>query len=205
MKHDILNLDKKSVGAVELSEDVFKAQINAHVMAMVVNWQLACRRQGTHATKTVAEVSGTTKKPFRQKGTGSARAGSLRSPQRRGGGVIHGPVVRDHGYDLPKKVRKLGLKSAIASKFKEGKVIVLDTASKEPKTKIIAQKLKGLGLSSALFINGGDMDKNFILGAKGIIGMDILPTIGANVHDILRHDALVLTKDAVSQLEARVK
>lgn len=205
MKQKILGLDNKAVGDIELSDEVFKSKINVNALAQVINWQLAGRMQGTHSTKTISEVSGTTKKPFKQKGTGSARQGSLRSVQMRGGGISFGPVVRDHGYSLPKKVRKLGLRSALASKVKEGKLIVIETKVKDHKTKEIAKQLKGLGIKSVLFIDGGDMDKNFIMGAKSIKGVDILPTIGANVHDIMRHETLALTKEAVSKLEARVK
>jgi large subunit ribosomal protein L4 len=151
-------------------------------------------------------VQGTTKKPYKQKGTGHARQGSLRSPQFRGGAVIFGPVVRSHAHDLPKKVRKLALKTALSSKQAEGKLIVVDALSaKNAKTKEIASKLGKLGWTSALLIDGPAVDENFKRAAANIAGVDLLPQQGANVYDILRCDLLVLSKAAVEHLEARLK
>jgi len=176
------------------------------VLTRMVNWQLAKRRTGNHKVKTISEISGTTKKPFRQKGTGRARAGSLRATQYRGGQTVHGPVVRDHNHDLTKKFRKLGLKTALSAKAKAGQLIVLDEAvAAEPKTKDMAAKLKKLGWTSVLVIDGDAVNENFARATRNIPLVDLLPQQGANVYDILRRDTLVLTKGAVEQLEARLK
>jgi large subunit ribosomal protein L4 len=171
----------------------------------MVTWQLAKRRAGTHKTKGVSEISGTTKKPFKQKGTGRARQGSNRSPQFRGGAVIFGPVVRDHGFDLPKKVRKLALKHALSAKAADGKLIVLDAArADDHKTKALRRQLEDLGLGSTLVLDGDEVDRNFALAARNLPEVDVLPQRGANVYDILRRDTLVLTRNAIAQLEARL-
>ena len=172
----------------------------------MVNWQLAKRRAGTHKTKQIGDVSGTTKKPWAQKGTGRARQGSLRSPQFRGGAVIFGPVVRDHGYDIQKKVRRLALKTALTAKQKDGKLVVLDKASmKEPKTGALAKQFAALGWTSVLIIDGPELDQNFARAARNLPGIDVLPQQGANVYDIMRRGKLVLTKAAIEALEARFK
>ncbi len=207
MKIQVVSLEGKKVGDADLNDDIFgRQEIRADLLDRAVQWQLAKRRAGTHAAKTISGVSGTTKKPYAQKGTGNARQGSLRSPQFRGGGVIFGPVVRSHAYDLPKKVRQLALKNALSAKVKEGKLIVLDVAKSDShKTKDMASKLKKLGLSSALIIDGANLDLNFCRAVANIPMIDVLPEQGANVYDILRRDTLVLTKNAVEQLEARLK
>lgn len=206
MKCDVISLENKKVGSIDLDDGVFGAPVRTDILSRMVNWQLAKRRAGTHKVKTLGEVRGSTAKPFRQKGTGRARQGSTRAPQMRGGGVAHGPVVRSHAIKLPKKVRKLALKSALSAKQAEGKLVVLDDAkSKSPKTKDLAASVKKLGWQSALVIAGGEIDSNFALAARNIVGLDVLPTQGANVHDILRRDTLVLTKDAVASLVERLK
>lgn len=206
MKLDVKNIENKVVGSVELSDEIFGLEVRKDIMARVVLWQLAKRRAGTHKAKTMSEVSGTTKKPFKQKGGGRARQGSLRAPQFRTGGVVFGPVVRDHGFNLPKKIRKLGLKTALSAKAKEGKLLVLDSASlKSAKTKEVADKFKALGISTALVIDGNELDQNFVLASRNVAGVDVLPQQGANVYDILRRDMLVLTKQAIENLEARLK
>jgi len=207
MKLDIINLDKKNVGSVDLSDAIFGAEVRGDIMHRVVRWQLAKRQAGTHKTKVVSEVSGTTKKPYKQKGTGSARQGSLRSAQMRGGGVIFGPVVRSHAFSLPKKIRALGLKSALSAKAKEGKLIVIESAAggKAVKTKALDAQIKKLGWTSALIIDGAQVDEGFARAARNIPGIDVLPTQGANVYDILRRDTLVLTKAAIEKLEERLK
>ena len=206
MKLAVTNLDNKKTGEIELAEAVFGLPIRRDILARAVNWQLAKRRQGTHKTKGISDVQGTTKKPYKQKGTGHARQGSLRSPQFRGGAVIFGPVVRSHAHDLPKKVRKLALKTALSSKQAEGKLVVVDALSaKNGKTKDIAGKLGKLGWTSALLIDGPAVDENFRRAAANIAGVDLLPQQGANVYDILRCDLLVLSKAAVEHLEARLK
>lgn len=206
MKTQVVSLDAKKVGEIELNEDVFGLEIRNDILDRVVQWQLAKRRAGTHSARTISQVSGTTKKPYAQKGTGNARQGSLRSPQFRGGAIVFGPVPRDHGYDMPKKVRQLALKTALSSKAKEGKLIILDTAKADShKTKTLASQLKKLGVQSALIIDGANLDLNFCRAAANIPLVDVLPEQGANVYDILRRDTLVLTKNAIEQLEARLK
>jgi len=204
MQIDIKTLDNGTVGSTELPDEYFAATPRADIMARVVHWQQAKRRAGTHKVKGMGEVSGTTKKPYKQKGTGNARQGSLRAPQFRTGGVVHGPVVRDHGYSLPKKVRRLGLISALSQKAADGKLVVLDAAkAAAPKTKDLAIKLKGLGWTSALVIDA-DVDGNFALATSNIHGFDVLPGAGANVYDILRHDVLAITAAGVEALTARL-
>ena len=205
MKTNIISLDNKKVGEIELDETVFGLPLRVDILHRMVGWHLAKRRAGTHKTKTISEISGTTKKPFKQKGTGSARQGSLRSAQMRGGATIFGPVVRSHAYDLPKKVRKLALRVALSAKVAEGKLIVLDNAKTESKkTKDMVTRFKALGWSSVLVIDG-QVDDNFALASRNIPHVDVLPQVGTNVYDILRRDTLVLTKEAVQALEARLK
>ena len=206
MKCDIVNLDNQNVGSIELSDSVFGVDVRSDILSRVVNWQLANRRAGTHKTKTIAEVSGTTKKPYKQKRTGRARQGSLRATQFRGGGISFGPVVRSHAQDLPKKIRRLGMRCALSSKAQNGKLVVVDALKlPEVKTKELVSKMEKMGLKSALFVGGAELDTNFKLAARNIVGIDVLPQQGANVYDILRRDTLVLTKEAAENLEARLK
>lgn len=206
MKCKVINLDNKAAGEIDLSEAVFGAAVRKDLLARMVNWQLAKRRAGTHKVKTVSEVSGTTKKPYRQKGTGRARQGSLRSNQFRGGGTVFGPVVRDHAHKLQKKVRAAALRSALSAKQADGKLIVLDEAKlKEPKTRDLVVRLGKLGWSNVLIVGGAELDGNFARAAANIPNVDVLPSQGANVYDILRREVLVLTKEAVENLEARLK
>jgi large subunit ribosomal protein L4 len=206
MKCSVITLDNAPAGEIELDEQVFGLPVRKDILARMVNWQLAKRRAGTHKTKGISDISGTTKKPYKQKGTGRARQGSLRSPQFRGGAVIFGPVVRSHAHDLPKKVRKLALKTALSSKVADGKLVVLDSGvAGEHKTKALAGRLGKLGWGSVLVIDGPVVDENFRRAAANLIGVDLLPQQGANVYDILRRDTLVLTRDAVQHLEARLK
>jgi len=206
MKTNVISLENQTVGEIELAETVFGLPVRTDILARMVNWQLSKRRSGNHKTKGIKEISGTTKKPFAQKGGGRARQGSLRSPQFRGGATIFGPVVRSHAHDLPKKVRKLALKTALSAKAGDGKLFVLDAANvATPKTRELAARLNALGWSSVLVIDGAAVDDNFALASRNIPYVDVLPQAGANVYDILRHDTLVLTKDAVEALEARLK
>ncbi len=206
MKADIINLDAKNVGSIELADSVFGVEVRSDIMHRCVEWQRAKRRAGTHATKTVSQIRGTTAKPHNQKGTGRARAGSLRSVQYRGGAVAHGPVPHSHATDLPKKVRRLALRSALSAKQAAGQLFVLDEAKlKDPKTKALVERINKLGWSSVLFVDGSAVDENFANAARNIVGIDVLPSMGANVYDILRRQVLVLTKDAVNALEARLK
>ena len=203
MQIDIKTLDNGTAGSIELPDAIFAAEPRADIMARVVHWQQARRRAGTHKTKGMGEVQGTTKKPYKQKGTGNARQGSLRAPQFRTGGRVHGPVVRDHGYDLPKKVRRLGLISALSEKQKQGKLVILDAASGALKTKELAAKLKVLGWSSALIVDKA-VDEGFLKASRNLIGIDVLPTVGANVYDILRHDVLAITTAGIEGLRERL-
>jgi large subunit ribosomal protein L4 len=204
MKAKVINLDNKSAGDIELPDAIFGLPKRLDILQRCVEWQRARKQAGTHKTKTVSEISGTTKKPHAQKGSGRARSGSLRSPQNRGGAKIFGPVVRDHGYSLPKKVRQLALKTALSVKQAEGNLIVLDSATvKDAKTKVLAAQFKTMGLASALIIDGA-VDESFAKAARNIKHINVLPTMGANVYDILRHKQLVLTKSAIAQLTERL-
>ena len=206
MKCPVTTLDNKKAGEIDLDDAVFGLPARKDILARLVNWQLAKRRAGTHKVKTRGEVSGSTRKLFRQKGTGNARMGSARTSQRRGGGTVFGPVVRDHGHDLNKKVRKLGLKTALSAKVAEGKLIVVDdVAVAAPKTGDLAKKFAALGWSSVLIIDAAQVDGAFAKAARNLPLVDVLPQQGANVYDILRRETLVLTKGAVEALEARLK
>ena len=203
MDFEIKTLDNGSAGTIGLPDEFFKAEPRRDIMARVVLWQLARRRAGTHKVKGMGQVSGTTKKPYKQKGTGNARQGSLRSPQFRTGGAVHGPVVRDHGYGLPKKVRRLGLISALSQKLAEGRLVVLDEATGAGKTADLAKKLKVLGWDSALIVDG-IVDESFLRSARNLPKIDVLPSIGANVYDILNHDVLAITRAGVEGLTQRL-
>jgi len=206
MKATIKNLNNEAVGEIELADEIFGLQVRTDLLSRMVNWQLAKRRSGNHKTKGISEIRGTTKKPYKQKGTGRARQGSTRSPQFRGGATIFGPVVRSHEHALTKKVRKLALKTALSAKAADGKLIVLDAATAEShKTKELVARFAKLGLTSVLFIDGANLDENFVKASRNIPLVDVLPEQGANVYDILRRDTLVLTRNAVEQLEARLK
>jgi large subunit ribosomal protein L4 len=204
MKHPVMSLENKKVGDIELA-DFFSADVRLDLITRAVHWQRNKARQGTHKVKTIAEISGTGKKPFKQKGTGSARAGSTRATHHRGGQTVFGPVVRSHETDLPKKVRAAALRSALASKAKEGKLIILDAAKLDNhKTKTATGKLTAMNLSNALIVFNGELDSNFKRAVSNIPYIDVLPQKGANVLDILKHDTLVLTQDAVTALQERL-
>ncbi len=199
----VVSLDSGEVGRIDVPDALFAQEVRADLMARVVHWQLAKRRAGTHLVKTLGDVQGTTKKPWRQKGTGRARQGSLRAPQFRGGGVVHGPVVRDHGYALPKKVRRAGLISALSAKAAEGKVVVLRRPAGIAKTRELAKSLERLGWSSVLVVDG-ETPEDFRRAARNLPRFQILPPIGVNVHDVLRHDVLALTEEGLAALNARL-
>ena len=205
MQTPVITLENTKAGEIELPEALFGATPRADIMARVVHWQLAKRRAGTHKAKGMGEVSGTTKKPYRQKGTGNARQGSLRAPQYRKGGVVHGPVVRDHGYSLNKKVRRLGLISALSQKAAEGKLVVLEDAAMaaDAKTSAVAAKVKALGWTSVLVVDAA-ADQNFARCVRNLPKVQGLPTIGANVYDILNHDVLAVTRAGVEALKERL-
>jgi large subunit ribosomal protein L4 len=203
MKLDLHNFDAEAAGSVELPDEIFGLAPRKDIMARVVHWQLARRRSGNHSSKGMGEVSGTTRKPYKQKGTGNARQGSLRAPQFRTGGVVHGPVVRDHGYALNKKVRRLGLLSALSQKAADGKLVILDAVGAVEKTRDVAARVKKFGWSSALIVDAA-VNESFLRASRNVHGLDILPVIGANVYDILRHDVLVLTQAGVDGLKERL-
>jgi large subunit ribosomal protein L4 len=203
MKFDIYNFDAETAGSAEVPDEIFGIAPRKDIMARVVHWQLAKRRSGNHKTKGMGEVSGTTRKPFKQKGTGNARQGSLRAPQFRTGGVVHGPVVRDHGYNLNKKVRRLGLLSALSQKAADGKLVILDAVTALEKTKDVAARFKKFGWSSALIVDAA-VDQKFLIASRNVHGLDILPVTGANVYDILQHDVLVITKAGIDGLKERL-
>ena len=205
MKLTVKTLANEEAGEIELAEAVFGLTPRGDILHRMVQWQLAKRRSDTHETKGISEISGTGKKPFKQKGTGRARQGSQRSPQFRGGATVFGPVVRDHGFDLPKKVRRLGLKHALSSKMTDGKLLVLDEAKSDThRTGVVRGQLEDLGLWSALIIDGQVLDGNFALAIRNLPTIRVLPQQGANVYDILRCDTLVLTRNAVAELEGRL-
>ncbi len=205
MKINVITLDNGSAGEIELSDAVFGVEeIRADILARCVNWQLAKRRAGTHKVQTRNENSRTGKKMYKQKGTGGARHGSRRAPQFVGGSRAFGPVVRDHGFDLPKKVRRLALRHALSSKAKSGDLIVLDAAALDaPKTSALKDRFATLGLTNALIIAGPEVDANFGLAARNLPQVDVLPNAGLNVYDVLRRHTLVLTRDAVEAIQAR--
>jgi large subunit ribosomal protein L4 len=206
MKWDVMTLDAKKVGNIDLDDAVFGVEVRPDILARAVNWQLNKRRAGTHAVKHRGEVSGTTRKPFAQKGTGRARQGTRRAPQHRGGAVVFGPVVRSHATKLPKKVRALALRCALSAKRADGKLVVLEDAKIEhAKTKELAKRVAKLGWGTALVIDGPAVDENFKRAAANIVGLDVLPSQGTNVYDILRRDTLVLTKAAVDKLVERLR
>ncbi|MBM3482589.1 MAG: 50S ribosomal protein L4 [Alphaproteobacteria bacterium] len=206
MKLNVTRIDNSPAGEIELDEAVFGLDPRTDILFRMVRWQLSKRRQGTHSSRGISQISGTTKKPYKQKGTGRARQGSLRSPQFRGGAVIFGPKPRSHEHDLPKKVRKLALKMALSSKCKDGKLVVVDALDvKEAKTRPLAKALAARGLEDALIIDGDTVNELFARAARNLPKVDVLPQAGANVYDILRRDTLVLTRNAVQGLEARLK
>ena len=206
MDSKVVDINNKDAGTIALAEEVFGVAMRPDLIQRTVNWQLAKRRAGTHKTRGISEIRGTTRKPFKQKGGGRARQGSLRSPQMRGGAVTFGPVPRDHGYKLPKKVRKLALRSALSGKQAEGKLVVLEsTAIKSGRTKDLAKLLAKLGWTKPLVIDGPEVNAEFARAAANIRNLDVLPQQGINVYDILRCDTLVLTRAAVEHLEARLK
>ena len=209
MKLDVKTIDNKAAGDITLADAVFGVVPRADIVARVVKWQLAKRRAGTHKVKSRSEVAMTTAKMFKQKGTGRARHGTAAVVQFRGGGVVHGPVVRDHGHALPKKVRQLGLRSALSTKAAEGKLVVVDklasTGKFGGKTAKLRDQLMKLGAKNALIVGGAELDTAFLRAARNIPLVDVLPQQGVNVYDILRRDVLVLSKEAATHLEERLK
>ena len=206
MKADVIKLDGGKAGTVDLNEALFGLEPRADILHRVVRWQRNKAQAGTHKVKTRSETSYSTKKIYRQKGTGGARHGSRNAPIFRGGGIYKGPTPRSHAHDLPKKVRVLGLKHALSAKAAAGELVVIDSIEMdEAKTGTLARQVKELGWKRTLIIDGSDVDANFALAASNIEGLDVLPTMGANVYDILKRDTLVITKAGIEALEARLK
>ncbi|MBC2774003.1 50S ribosomal protein L4 [Rhizobium sp. AQ_MP] len=206
MEFNVKTLEGKDAGKVSLSDEIFGLEPREDLIARMVRYQLAKKRAGTHKIKGRSEVSRTGSKMYKQKGTGRARHHSARAPQFRGGGKAHGPVVRSHAHDLPKKVRALALRHALSAKFKSEDVIIVDNlVAAEAKTKALVGSFASLGLTNALVIGGAEIDSNFKLAASNIPNIDVLPVQGINVYDILRRGKLVLSKAAVEALEERFK
>ena len=204
MKLDVIKLDGGKAGSIDLNEALFGLEPRVDILHRVVRWQRNNAQAGTHKVKTRSEVSYSTKKIYRQKGTGGARHGARSAPIFRGGGVYKGPTPRSHGHELPKKVRALGLKHALSAKAKAGELVVIDAAVSDGKTSAFAKAVANLGWKRALIIDGADVNENFAQAARNIEGLDILPTMGANVFDILKRDTLVITKAGLEALEARL-
>lgn len=206
MDFAIKTLDGQSAGTINLSESIFGLEPREDLLHRVVRWQLARRQQGTHKTLGRSEIARTGAKMYKQKGTGRARHSSARAPQFRGGGKAHGPVVRSHAHDLPKKVRSLGLRHALSAKFKSEELVILDNLSaSDAKTKSLVAQFAALGFSNALFIDGSELDVNFVRAVGNIPNMDVLSIDGINVYDILRRGKLVLSRTAIEALEERFK
>jgi len=205
MKLDVIKLDGGKGGSIELADEIFGIEeIRGDILQRVITWQLAKRRSGNHKVQVRNEVSRTSKKMYKQKGTGGARHGSRRAAQFVGGARAHGPVVRSHAFDLPKKFRALALRHALSSKAKDGSLIVLDSAIlSDPKTAAFRDQLGKMGVTNALVIAGAEVDNNLKLAARNIPNVDVLPNAGLNVYDVLRRHKLILTKDAVSAIQAR--
>lgn len=206
MKCEVNSLDNKKVKDMTLNKDIFGLELKEEIIYRMVRYQLSKKRSGNHKTKGISEISGTTKKPFKQKGTGSARQGSKRSPQMRGGAVIFGPQVRSHAHKLPKKIKQLALKMAISKKIKDGKFkIISELKMSKPKTSTFREKLSSLKLESALFIEKDQIDSNFFMASKNVPKIDVLPLAGINVYDILRRDFLVFSENAIGGILERFK
>jgi len=204
MELKVTTLEGKEAGSVQLSDAIFGLEPRADIIQRCVQWQLNKRQAGTHKTQGRADVWRTGKKMYKQKGTGGARHGSRRAAQFVGGAKAHGPVVRSHAFDLPKKVRALALRHALSSKARDGSLIVVDSVTcKDAKTAALRTQLGAIGITHALVIAGVEVDNNFKLAARNIPNVDVLPNAGLNVYDVLRRRTLVLTKDAVEAIQAR--
>ena len=206
MKLGVITLDSGKAGDIDLSDDIFGLEPRADLLHRVVRWQRAKAQAGTHSVLGKSDVSYSTKKIYRQKGTGGARHGSRKAPIFRHGGVYKGPTPRSHAFDLPKKVRALGLKHALSAKVAAGELVIVDNLNiAEAKTSAVAKAVKENGWKRVLVIDGAEVNENFARAARNLEGVDVLPSIGANVYDILRRDTLVLTRAGVEALEARLK
>ncbi len=204
MKAEIKTIDNKKSGEVSLNKNIFGIKPREDIVNRVVKWQLAKRRVGSHKVKGRSDVIKSGSKIFRQKGTGRARASNGAVSQFRGGGVVHGPVLRSHSHNLPKKVRNLGLKSVLSSKFANGNLVIIDDLKSSPKTSDLKKSLKKLGITNAIFVGGEKIEKNFNLAASNIPLIDVLPQQGANVYDFLKREILIISKDALKYFEKRL-
>ena len=206
MKQEIKSLENKVVKEIDLDKKIFGVEIKNEIIHRMIRYQLAKKRSGNHKTKGISEISGTTRKPFKQKGTGSARQGSRRSPQMRGGAVIFGPQVRSHAHKLPKRIRSLALKMALSNKLKEGKLkVISDFKISKPKTSFLTSKLAKMEIDSALFVDGKDVEKNFENALRNIPKTDFLPIAGLNVYDIIRRNFLIISEKALMGINERFK
>ena len=205
MKADAIKLDGKKAGSVDLDDAIFGLEPRTDILHRVVRWQRNNAQQGTHKVKTRSETSYSTKKIYRQKGTGGARHGDRNAPIFRKGGVYKGPTPRSHGHELTKKFRKLGLRHALSAKQAAGELVILDSADASGKTGELAKQVNSLGWKRALVIDGAQVNENFAKAAANLANLDVLPSMGANVYDILKSDTLVITKAGVEALEARLK
>lgn len=206
MKVELLDLDKKVVGEVAIDDGVFGLETRPDLIKRVIDWQRSRSMSGTHQTKTISDVSGSTRKPFKQKGTGNARQGTIRAPHMRGGGKSHGPVTRSHATKLQKKVRKLGLKHALSDRFSDGAVFMVDSFKMNaPKTADAIKSFKNFGTGRFFVIDGSEVDVNFRKSIDNIPGVQIVPAIGANVYDIINSDFVLISKDGLSSLQERLK
>lgn len=206
MKLDVIKLDSGKAGSIDLSDEVFGLEPRGDLLQRVVRWQRAKAQAGTHSVLTKSEVSYSTKKIYRQKGTGGARHGSRKAPIFRKGGVYKGPTPRSHAFDLPKKVRALGLKHALSAKATAGELVVVEDLNlADAKTAAVAKAVRENGWKRVLVIDGAEVNEGFARAARNIEGVDVLPSMGANVYDILKRDTLVITRAGVEALEARLK
>lgn len=206
MKLDVIKLDSGKAGSIDLADDIFGLEPRGDILQRVVRWQRAKAQAGTHSTLGKSDVSYSTKKIYRQKGTGGARHGSRKAPIFRKGGIYKGPVPRSHAFDLPKKVRALGLKHALSAKATAGELVIVDDLNlTDAKAAVVAKAVKENGWKRVLVIDGAEVNEGFARAARNVEGVDILPSMGANVYDILRRDTLVITRAGVEALEARLK
>ena len=206
MKVNVCSLDNKSLKEINLDKNIFQVEVKNEIIYRMVRYQLAKKQSGNHSTKSISEISGTTKKPFKQKGTGSARQGSRRSPHMRGGSAMFGPRVRSHAHKLPKKIRSLALKMSLSQKCSEGKIKILsDLALSKSKTSLLQDKIKKFDAKSILFIGGKKIEKNFLNASKNIPNIDVLPSQGLNVYNILKRDYLFISEDALNFINERFK
>lgn len=206
MKINVCSLDNKSLKEINLDKNIFQVEVKNEIIYRMVRYQLAKKQSGNHSTKSISEISGTTKKPFKQKGTGSARQGSRRSPHMRGGSAMFGPRVRSHAHKLPKKIRSLALKMSLSQKCSEGKIKILsDLALSKSKTSLLQDKIKKFDAKSILFIGGKKIEKNFLNASKNIPNIDVLPSQGLNVYNVLRRDYLFISEDALNFINERFK